>query len=734
MGWGLDSMGSGRAAKQLRTAGDKARDRGDWEDAAEKYQKYLNIEKSDFAIWVQLGHAFKEQTKYDQAEAAYKMAKELEPDDADIHLQLGHLFKILGRNHDAIEAYTRSYEIEPTFAAEAEIGVLGGDVDEVLPETVSGKYSSENVVYVELDDMLGYLQAHSTVSGIQRVQSEFARFVIEKGCHINGNQYVFVVNTAHQRCVWGLQPDAVLLIVKYATGSDVDHDYLRRLIDGARSSATRIVPRAGQCYLALGAFWGYGSVTARFLHLKRMGLRIGGYIYDLIPINNPEYCDESVCHDFLLSFGDAMQVFDFILTISDFTASEVVKYRERLGLESMPVEAVQLPHANKVDQTGGDVWTPTIRALKGRRFAMMVSTIEARKNHRYLVDAWRQFYSEGLEPPDLVFVGRFGWRVNDLMNMLKQNRNFGGRLHILHGLTDGELNKLYKESSFTVFPSYTEGWGLPVGEGLAHGKPCVASMTTAMPEVGGDFVDYVDPWNLRGGIEVLRKMCFDASYREARRRNIEENFRVRNWGDFSKNLIEAVGRHHKAKIKPRIPQALFNPGMVFKPGELAFGKEISPKYAANPMRLLLSSSWSTIEHWGAWMLGNHGEFEFRTPYQRGEHIVTYLEFLGAPFVDDETYLTATISGYDADSPDGVGQKWTRVSRTKSFVVKLDGVVGENGVVVVNIFIKGDVKPENDHPAARKFAVGIKAAAYARRSDLELRADITEELVGGIAHV
>ncbi|AME22896.1 glycosyltransferase [Burkholderia sp. PAMC 26561] len=734
MVWGMDSVRSPRAAKQLRTAGDKARDSGDWEEAAEKYQEYLKSEAEDSAIWVQLGHAFKEQMKYEQAESAYSRAKELEPDDADVHLQLGHLFKILGRSHEAVEAYTNSYEIEPTYAAEAEINALGGVVDEVLIEDNARKYTSENIVYVELDDMLGYLQAHSTVSGIQRVQSEFARFVIEKGCHVDGTQYVFVVNTANQRCVWGLQPDAVLQIIKYTTGSNVDHDYLRRLINGVRASATRIVPCAGQCYIALGAFWGYGSVTARFLHLKRMGLRIGGYIYDLIPINNPEYCDEGVCHDFMLSFGDAMQVFDFILTISDHTASEVVKYREKLGLEPMPVESVRLPHANKVQQTNSDVWTPTIRALKGRNFAMMVSTIEARKNHRYLVDAWRQFYSEGLEPPDLVFVGRFGWRVNDLMNTLKQSRNFGGRLHVLHGLTDGELNKLYKECSFTVFPSYAEGWGLPVGEGLAHGKPCVASMTTSMPEVGGDFVDYVDPWNLRAGSDVLRKMCFDEKYRESRRKNIELNFKVRNWGDFSKNLIEVVGRYHKAKIKARIPQAQFKPGVVFRPSELAFGKEISAKYAANPVRLLLSSSWSTIEHWGVWMLGNHGELEFRTPYKSGEQVIAYIEFVGAPQVDDEVYCTATISEHGTDAPDEQGRKWIQIPRTKPFVVKLEGVVKENGLVVVNVFVRGDIKPENESPHARKFAIGVIAAAYARKSDLELRTDITEELVSGIAQV
>ncbi|WP_081077247.1 glycosyltransferase family 4 protein [Burkholderia pseudomultivorans] len=733
MVFGLELRSAGKA-KQLRAAGDMARDRGDWVVASDNYQEYLKIDSDDFAIWVQLGHALKEQAKYSQAESAYERARDINPKDADIHLQIGHLLKIVGRSDDAIESYTRSYEIEPTYAAEAEIKALRGNSEDIFPVGNLRKYVSNDVVYIELDDMLIYLEAHSTVSGIQRVQAEFARYIVESGGEVNGSQFVFVVNPPYQDCVWRLNPEAVLDVVNYATGEKVDHDYLRRLVAAARSSATRIEPSKGQCYLVLGAFWVFNTVSGRFLHLKRLGLRIGGYIHDLIPINQPEYCDEGLCHEFLLSFGDSMQVFDFILTNSHHTANEVIRYRKKLGLTPMPVEAVQLAHANKIANSSRDLWTPKIKALKGKKFAMMVSTIEARKNHKYLVDAWRQFYNEGLEPPDLVFVGRFGWRVNDLMNTLKQSRNFGGRLHIMHGLTDGELNKLYKECSFTVFPSYVEGWGLPVGEGLAHGKPCVSSMTSAMPEIGGDFVDYIDPWNLRDGIEVLRKMCFDDQYRESRRLNIEKNFVVRTWRDFSSNLVETVIRHHKEKIGERVSQANFAPGVIFRPNELSFGQQLPADYAVNPVRLLLSSSWGAVEHWGAWMLGSHGEIEFKSPYQEGDEIVAYLDLFGAPFVGDDGYLTATVGGANEDVPLDPKQKWTKIPADNSFVIKVEGAVRENGVVNINVYVNGEVRLENDLPGARRFSVGIKAIAYALKQDAILRTDITEDIIGGISRV
>lgn len=737
MTWGqvmlLGFGASGKAAKQLRIAGDSARDQRNWEEAAKNYSQYLETETKDFAIWVQLGHALKEQQKYEDAELAYRNARELKLDDADIHLQLGHLLKIRGRNKEALESYAKSYQLEPTYAAEMEIKALDVDAEARFSKAISSQFNSTDIVYIELDDMLIYLDSHSAVSGIQRVQTEFAKYIAERGCEINGTKFVFVVNPPYQECLWGLRSEAVLELVRYANGSDVDHTHLKQLVASTRSSATRITPIAGQCYLVLGAFWIFSTISGRFLHLKRKGVRIGAYIYDLIPITNPEYCDEGLCHEFLLCFADAMQIFDFILTISQFTKTEVINFRNKFGLSAMPVEAVQLPHANKVenDESG---WTPKIRALKGKKFALMVSTIEARKNHKYLVDAWRQLYNEGLEPPDLVFVGRFGWRVDDLMKTLSQSRNFNGRLHILHGLTDGELNKLYQECSFTVFPSFVEGWGLPVGEGLAHGKPSISSMTSAMPEVGGDFVDYVDPWNLRAGIEVIRKMCFDDAYRESRRRNIEKNFVARNWGDFSKSLAAAIDKHRLATIEERIYQAKFDAGYIFKPSQLAFGNQLPANYAVTPMRILLASSWGVVEHWGSWLHGAHGDIEFKSPYKEGDDVLVYLELVGPGHVGDDQYLTVVIDDDEAPTIDESSAKWTKIPAGKVFVVKVGGKFGAHGVVKLNFFIKGEIKPENDQPKARKFALGMSSLAYSRTDDIVSRAEITETLVSGIAKI
>jgi glycosyltransferase involved in cell wall biosynthesis len=126
---------------------------------------------------------------------------------------------------------------------------------------------------------------------------------------------------------------------------------------------------------------------------------------------------------------------------------------------------------------------------------LFVSTIEIRKNHRLLVRVWRRLIARhGTEAvPALIFAGQIGWMVDDLLADLAESGHLGGKIEHRPGLSDEELDEAYRSCLFTVFPSFCEGWGLPIAESLAHGKFCVASNRTSIPEVGGDLIDYFDP-------------------------------------------------------------------------------------------------------------------------------------------------------------------------------------------------------------------------------------------------
>jgi tetratricopeptide (TPR) repeat protein len=102
-----------RKFRRLVAAADRHRGVGDWPNAAANYRDALKAMPESAPIWVQFGHALKEQGHYQQAEAAYRIALALHSDEADTHVQLGHALKLQGRHDDAFQAYAAALKLDP---------------------------------------------------------------------------------------------------------------------------------------------------------------------------------------------------------------------------------------------------------------------------------------------------------------------------------------------------------------------------------------------------------------------------------------------------------------------------------------------------------------------------------------------------------------------------------------------------------------------------------------------
>jgi glycosyltransferase involved in cell wall biosynthesis/Tfp pilus assembly protein PilF len=100
------------AGQVLATASRAQADRR-WAEAARHYQIYLSLMPEDAAIWVQYGHALKEQSLFDAAGVAYRRSIALKGGVADTHLQLGHLLKLQERLEDAVDAYLIAHQLDP---------------------------------------------------------------------------------------------------------------------------------------------------------------------------------------------------------------------------------------------------------------------------------------------------------------------------------------------------------------------------------------------------------------------------------------------------------------------------------------------------------------------------------------------------------------------------------------------------------------------------------------------
>lgn len=727
-----------KGAPSHRRTGDDARDHKEWGAAETEYGTHLAQSPADQPIWVQYGHCLKEQGKRTEAEAAYRRAIELRPDDADAHLQLGHLLKLLGRREEAQQSYLSSVELNPSKATIEEVTALAGA--DAGPGFFAGSmvHDSAETIYLEIDDLLDYLRNHRTVSGIQRVQVGVIQHAISVAASQHGN-YAFVRTGRHATGLWKLDPSDLEDITDYIKQSSVSQARLLSMIERAEQRATLVEPVRGQAYFVLGAFWGFGSNAARYATLKRAGLLIGVYIYDLIPLTHPEYCSAGTVSEFAFALGDGLHVFDFILTISEYIPKDVRRFLVKHNLRPIPVEAVLLAHQlhdaqpHVPAQVRAAPWAGAIAPLQGRPFVLSVSTIEPRKNHIYLYQVWKALLEEGLNPPDLVLVGRFGWRVNDLREMMRDTGFLGGRIHVLH---DVDLELLYRSCLFTAFPSITEGWGLPVGESLTHGRPCVASSTSSVPEVGGEFADYIDPWNLRDGIRVFKQMMFDDTFREKRTRNIQSNFVARTWNDVGEDLLDRLAKFRKLPATPYVPPRL-EPGELLVVGDLEVTEVVPCNYASRPLRPILAVSWFSPEPTGAWLKGNEGSLWFSTSLKPGTRVIAYLHLKGAPW--SSNHLVKYHIGQDkqvvkaALFPTSVQTENEAVSikANRDFVCRAAGTVGEDSTVLISFFVQGEAVLDHSVRHAgddRIFYVGLVKAAYAAAADVELRVDLSERFM------
>jgi len=291
---------------------------------------------------------------------------------------------------------------------------------------------------------------------------------------------------------------------------------------GARSAAPGQTPpdpardfaalaRPGDMLVVLGAPWSHPDYAGLIRQTKtRYGVMFAVLIFDIIPIRRPEWCDRGLVRIFRAWFLALLPQADIILAISRSTADDVEDFAAR---NDIPLRArvKVIPIGTGF---GGMAPAPAVasdRLPPAGSYALFVSTIEARKNHLLLFRVWRRLLEE--MPPDsvptLVFAGRVGWLVEDLMKQLENTDYLNRKIRLVEDVSDAELAGLYRGCQFTLFPSLYEGWGLPVTESMAFGKPCIVARSSSLPEAGGRLARYFDPENVSDAYSVIRAVIED---------------------------------------------------------------------------------------------------------------------------------------------------------------------------------------------------------------------------------
>lgn len=292
-----------------------------------------------------------------------------------------------------------------------------------------------------------------------------------------------------------------------------------------------------------GLDWDFKDMRGLAALKQEYQFRYCAIVYDIIAILFPHLVVPELSSTLATYFRQLVWLADFAMCISETTRQDWMRYSREHRADAQPAFAFPLGSDLPVIDGIDEVDLP--EALQGKRFALFVSTIEARKNHRMLYEAWdRCVRSKTVdrERDRLVFVGRRGWAVDDLMRELSANLATRETLVVLNHVPDALLRLLYQRCLFVVFPSLYEGYGLPVAEALAYGKPCISSTAGSLPEIGGDLVLRIDPKDTIGWVDAIARYMRSPDDVDAWSQRIRAEFRPITWEQSAAQFFGTIER------------------------------------------------------------------------------------------------------------------------------------------------------------------------------------------------
>ena len=220
---------------------------------------------------------------------------------------------------------------------------------------------------------------------------------------------------------------------------------------------------------------GHSNLTERVLSSLRLirGSKTGVLIHDTIPLDHPQYQRPETARSFKVLLQTAARHADLIICNSAQTKADVLRHAAPLTPETV------VAHLGVPAPVLG---TPPKGPWEGHPYFVCLGTIEPRKNHALLLDLWQ-------DVPDahLLICGNRGWENDAVFDRLDAKPP---GVHELSGLDDGQVFGLLAQSKGLLFPSLSEGYGLPPIEAAALGVPVLCNDLPIYREVLGNIPVY----------------------------------------------------------------------------------------------------------------------------------------------------------------------------------------------------------------------------------------------------
>jgi glycosyltransferase involved in cell wall biosynthesis len=276
-----------------------------------------------------------------------------------------------------------------------------------------------------------------------------------------------------------------------------------------------------------------GEVARRMTaYARRRGMKVAALFHDAIPLLHPELTERTPeAHQ---DYMDALGETDLVLPVSEYSADAFRRFSKKWA--PAIIRAVPLP----AEIHGLDRCYPP-PATNGAIKILCVSTLEPRKNHRTLIEA---FNLACVSHPEIAMELHLAGDTYDGAPELTEfviaaeRRNPAITWH--KRVHPEQLRALYRGCHFTVYPSFIEGFGMPVMESIWCGRPCLCANTGVMAEnaTGGGCLttDVLDPRRLAESLTLL------ASQPELREKLTRETAErpLKSWRDYAAEVLDQL--------------------------------------------------------------------------------------------------------------------------------------------------------------------------------------------------
>jgi alpha-1,3-rhamnosyl/mannosyltransferase len=228
-----------------------------------------------------------------------------------------------------------------------------------------------------------------------------------------------------------------------------------------------------------------------------------------------------------------------VVVPSQATADEVIQLTKT---SARRIDVVPLAPVGP-DRTSRSTDSPEVLARHGlasRAYLLALGTIEPRKNHVRVVQAFERVIASGALPSDvlLAIAGQPGWRSEAALRAIAESPA-SSRIRLLGYVPDADVPALLREAAAVVYASTYEGFGLPVLEAMAEGASVVTSNVSSMPEAAGDAGVLVDPFDVASIANGIEEAVRSADSMRDRARAHAATF---TWANTAEGTLDAYRR------------------------------------------------------------------------------------------------------------------------------------------------------------------------------------------------